>query len=1078
MVLRYSALLLSLAVCACGLVPPRNKVLATAPGGAGHRALVAAAGGERPVESRLTGGFSYAPTFQGLFLRSGRSALPGNQAVRKAAREIYKEASLRATPEALQAKGLLYLVTNRPEKAVPILEQASRRVPQNAAILSDLAAAYIASAEALDRPINLVGALSAAEKATRLDSSSPEALFNRALACRKLFLPSQAAEALQRYLELDGSSGWAREATASLQGGSSLSSAEMWDQEKQRLQAAIRLNDGQAIYSIVNAFRQESREYAEEGLLLAWAHLWLDEHRLAAARALSSARVISEKVVETSGDRSVADMIAFIDQLEEGSSEFRLLVFGIDNYGKGLSLVKARQFSEAESSLARARSYCSRPSMPCRLWIEFLLARCAYQRSDLPNAYRLTKALLKDIDESRYPILAGRSQWLLGSALLGLARPAEALRAYQSALALFQQTGESEHQSAVHILLASALHELGDSPAAWRHRLRAIQALAKPINPNRLRLALTEAAFASLESGHTDAAVIIQTEALHLARKTNEPLALTTALLNRGLILFEAGRYRSALNDLEHARHRSSAIADQSVRENVVADLLLADGEVRRTRDPAGAIASLSAALRFHEYRRHDLRLPHALRLRAQAFLHLNEEAAAVKDLARAIDLLERERNSLPQGSYRLAFSSRSASAFDDMIALQVKRGDNDLAFDYSERARARVLLDWLSALPRGNDFDHFAIDISTQPRPVAALQSRLNKPFVLVSYKILGDTLLLWVVRSTSVQLVRIPVTASLLERQIDRLNKLARRDELAVRPEAIRLYDILIRPLNRLLQKDEVVTFVLDGSLYSLPLAALVNSQTGRTLIEERPFAVAPSLNVLVRPGQHVAREGFADGSILVIANPAFRRSLFADAHDLQGALEEGTRIGRLYRRPSVVCCRNATRGAFRGALGKYRILHFSGHAVLNKRTPLQSMLLLAPDRDSGTGVLYSRELLGPVVLGTELVILASCGSAEGAVAAGEGIGGIVWPLLARGVPTVIASLWNIEDQSTRRLLERFHERLTAGAPPVIALRHAQVEFLQRQPQSARRSLDWAAFQVYTAVVPQITQPKKEAI
>ncbi len=66
--------------------------------------------------------------------------------------------------------------------------------------------------------------------------------------------------------------------------------------------------------------------------------------------------------------------------------------------------------------------------------------------------------------------------------------------------------------------------------------------------------------------------------------------------------------------------------------------------------------------------------------------------------------------------------------------------------------------------------------------------------------------------------------------------------------------------------------------------------------------------------------------------------------------------------------------------------------------------------------------------------------------------------------GAASVMMSLWNVQDQSTAILMERFYEKLRAGASAPQALREAKLAFLRE----GRGSLDghlahpwfWAPF------------------
>jgi CHAT domain-containing protein len=102
----------------------------------------------------------------------------------------------------------------------------------------------------------------------------------------------------------------------------------------------------------------------------------------------------------------------------------------------------------------------------------------------------------------------------------------------------------------------------------------------------------------------------------------------------------------------------------------------------------------------------------------------------------------------------------------------------------------------------------------------------------------------------------------------------------------------------------------------------------------------------------------------------------------------------------------------------VGHNRILHFATHAVLDDQNPLYSYLVLAPGSDQNEdGLLEAWELM-QIDLRAELAVLSACDTGRGRVAYGEGLIGMTWSLFVAGVPTTVASQWQVPSDSTARL------------------------------------------------------------
>lgn len=195
-----------------------------------RRELAEAVGGVRASEGRLTGGFAHSR------FASQRARVRNSRDLKKARERIEKAHIRERSPQAFANTGVLHLLTGHEENAVGWLERAARRGPADAAIWSDLAAAYLARSEQGGGFTDLLNALEAADRAVETNPDLAEAQFNLAVALDRLSLRWRARAAWQRFLDLDGGSAWSKEArerfTALFQPGKALTGAgspfELW----------------------------------------------------------------------------------------------------------------------------------------------------------------------------------------------------------------------------------------------------------------------------------------------------------------------------------------------------------------------------------------------------------------------------------------------------------------------------------------------------------------------------------------------------------------------------------------------------------------------------------------------------------------------------------------------------------------------------------------------------------------------------------------------------------------------------------------------------------------------------------
>jgi CHAT domain-containing protein len=92
--------------------------------------------------------------------------------------------------------------------------------------------------------------------------------------------------------------------------------------------------------------------------------------------------------------------------------------------------------------------------------------------------------------------------------------------------------------------------------------------------------------------------------------------------------------------------------------------------------------------------------------------------------------------------------------------------------------------------------------------------------------------------------------------------------------------------------------------------------------------------------------------------------------------------------------------------------------------------------------------------------LVVLSACDTAGSARTGSEGVQTLLLPFLAMGVPTIVASLWPVDDELSSELMTAFHREVAAGADPAAALRTAKLASLHHLDPRRRAPSVWAPF------------------
>lgn len=174
-----------------------------------------------------------------------------------------------------------------------------------------------------------------------------------------------------------------------------------------------------------------------------------------------------------------------------------------------------------------------------------------------------------------------------------------------------------------------------------------------------------------------------------------------------------------------------------------------------------------------------------------------------------------------------------------------------------------------------------------------------------------------------------------------------------------------------------------------------------------------------------------------------------------NLQFAELEAKEIRGLYPQSTVLLKKEATEEKAKAFSPQNDIIHFATHAELSEEDPLSSAVLLAKD-DKEDGRLEVREIFG-MDLKAGLVVLSACETGLGKLSSGDELVGLTRAFIYAGTPSVVASLWKVEDSSTAQLMASFYRNLKTMSK-VEALRQAQLELIKGQASSdllARRGV-----------------------
>jgi CHAT domain-containing protein len=238
--------------------------------------------------------------------------------------------------------------------------------------------------------------------------------------------------------------------------------------------------------------------------------------------------------------------------------------------------------------------------------------------------------------------------------------------------------------------------------------------------------------------------------------------------------------------------------------------------------------------------------------------------------------------------------------------------------------------------------------------------------------------------------------------------------------------LYQELIAPIRDSLEAEHLV-FAPHGLLHHIPFHALYDGES--YLMDKFSISYAPSASVYALCREKAAN---VSGGSLILGIPDAQAPLI---------LEEVEALSGILPNPQLFIGEAASATVLRTHGQSSRIVHIATHGYFRQDNPMFSSIRL------GNSYLSLYDLYH-FKLPAELVVLSGCATGRNTVSPGDELMGLVRGLLQAGAKSLMLSMWDVHDASTRDFMIAFYSRLVRGIAKPVALQAAMAELRQAHP------------------------------
>jgi len=298
-------------------------------------------------------------------------------------------------------------------------------------------------------------------------------------------------------------------------------------------------------------------------------------------------------------------------------------------------------------------------------------------------------------------------------------------------------------------------------------------------------------------------------------------------------------------------------------------------------------------------------------------------------------------------------------------------------------------------------------------------------------------------------------------------------KKDFVGYSVAACGLYEKLIKPVAKKLNGTSL-TIIPHGKLSYIPFDALLSQMPDTSVMNFR------NLNYLVR--DYAINYSYSATLLYDYFNQKKRSSesllVFSpqyDSHEsridpetatpyflspLPGAKDEVKGISQFISAVSLVDLL-AQENTFKEKAPEFDILHLAMHTIINDSLPMLSKLVFSkPDQKSiDDGFLNAYEIYN-MKLNARLAVLSACETGTGKLQRGEGVMSMARGFIYAGCPSIVMTLWQVEDKSGVKIMEDFYHYLSKGKRKDVALRMAKLNHLNNSDPLTAHPHFWLGY------------------
>ena len=328
-----------------------------------------------------------------------------------------------------------------------------------------------------------------------------------------------------------------------------------------------------------------------------------------------------------------------------------------------------------------------------------------------------------------------------------------------------------------------------------------------------------------------------------------------------------------------------------------------------------------------------------------------------------------------------------------------------------------------------------------TKPTDIAKLQQNIAPDTLVIQPFPLRDKIALFLLTKNKLTVIESNIKADKFNQLVNQYrHQISDRTNADYLVTSSQLYDILIRPIEQQIKTNSPknLAIIATDQLRYIPFESLYDSKTEQYLLQKYPISYLTRISTANNPNS--PSKTAKNLNALALANPK------PTNRELKGTEKEAENLLKIFPKSETYLGEKATLDTFKTQASRFSILHLGTHGCFNPDgcpdLKMEANTILFANNQKYN--IADAALLG--LINTELINLSACRTATEAQLNGIEIVGSAYIFERAGAKSVIASLWDAEDNTSAEIMIQFYQNLQKGMTKSEAMQKAKLSQIEK--------------------------------